>query len=79
MEAVLSLQTKMKKTRELELEKTILNKVEQVINSINVAKHVDQLILTLHSLASLLFPLDSRAFSGTLSPSQYYPSFLFCC
>ncbi|KAK1359625.1 telomere length regulation protein TEL2-like [Heracleum sosnowskyi] len=57
-------ETKMKKKRQVE--KTVLDKVEQVINSINVAKHVDQLILSLHSLASLLFPLDSRAFSGSI-------------
>lgn len=53
-----------KKKKKTEIEKIMLNKVEEVINSINVAKHVDQLILSLHSLASLLFPLDSRAFSG---------------
>ncbi|XP_017258407.1 uncharacterized protein LOC108227646 isoform X1 [Daucus carota subsp. sativus] len=53
-------------TKKKQLEKTLLNKVEQVISSINAAKHVDDVILSLHSLASLLFPLDSRAFSGSI-------------
>lgn len=52
------------KRRRRELEPTVLHKVGDVISAINEAKHVDQLICALHSLAVRLFPLDSSAFSG---------------
>lgn len=50
--------------RRREMESIIMDKVGRVIGSINEAKHVDQVIFSLHSLAILVFPLDSRAFSG---------------
>ncbi|KAA8542173.1 hypothetical protein F0562_023325 [Nyssa sinensis] len=53
-----------------EPETTILQKVSDAIASINDAKHVDQVICALHSLAVLLFPLDSHAFSGSVD-QQY--------
>lgn len=53
-----------------ELDTRIIDKVGQVIKSINEAKHVDQVICALHSLAVLLFPLDSRAFAGSID-KQY--------
>ncbi|XP_010663036.1 uncharacterized protein LOC100256409 isoform X2 [Vitis vinifera] len=58
------------KRRRRELEPTVLHKVGDVISAINEAKHVDQLICALHSLAVRLFPLDSSAFSGSID-EQY--------
>ncbi|XAR50293.1 hypothetical protein NMG60_11004579 [Bertholletia excelsa] len=52
------------KTRELETK--IAEKVGQVIAAVRDAKHVDQVICALHSLAVLLFPLDSHAIAGTI-------------
>ena len=52
------------KGRRTELEPTVLHKVGDVISAINEAKHVDQLICALHSLAVRLFPLYSSAISG---------------
>lgn len=52
------------KRRRRELEPTVLHKVGDVVCAINEAKHVDQIISALHSLAVRLFPLDSSAFSG---------------
>ncbi|XP_059657297.1 uncharacterized protein LOC132303870 [Cornus florida] len=52
--------------RSREVETTILEKVGDVIASINDVKHVDQVIVALHSLALLLFPLDSHSLSGSI-------------
>ncbi|KAL6997027.1 hypothetical protein U1Q18_007150 [Sarracenia purpurea var. burkii] len=55
------------KKRRRELEVTILEKVGDVITSIKDAKHVDQVICALHSLAVRLFStLQSQALSGQL-------------
>ncbi|XP_058102126.1 uncharacterized protein LOC131246227 [Magnolia sinica] len=48
------------------LEAEILAKVGEVISAIHDANHVDQVICALHSIALLLFPLDSSLFSGSL-------------
>lgn len=52
--------------RRRETENVLLEKVEQVISAVKAAKHVDQVICALHSLAVLLFPLDSALFSGSM-------------
>lgn len=52
--------------RRREIESRLLEKVEQVISAVKAAKHVDQVICALHSLAILLFPLDSSLFSGSM-------------
>ncbi|KAL5997290.1 hypothetical protein ACLOJK_008220 [Asimina triloba] len=48
------------------LEIDILAKVGEVISAVYEAQHVDQVICALHSLALLLFPIDTSLFSGTL-------------
>ncbi|GJX70702.1 telomere length regulation protein TEL2 homolog isoform X1 [Tanacetum coccineum] len=48
----------------------VVDYVGKVIVRINEAKNVDQVILALHSLAVRLFPLDSRAFLGSID-KQY--------
>nr|GEW71526.1 hypothetical protein [Tanacetum cinerariifolium] len=48
----------------------VLDYVGKVIVRINEAKNVDQVILALHSLAVRLFPLDFRAFLGSID-KQY--------
>ncbi|KAI3820688.1 hypothetical protein L1987_08236 [Smallanthus sonchifolius] len=48
----------------------VLEKVGEVIVSINEAKNVDQIICALYSLAVCLFPLDYRAFAGSID-KQY--------
>lgn len=50
--------------RRSEVEVQVLDKVGEVISEFNEAKHVDQVICALHSLAILLFPLDASLFSG---------------
>lgn len=50
--------------RRSEVEVEVLDKVGEVISEFNKAKHVDQVICALHSLAILLFPLDASLFSG---------------
>ncbi|KAL2465452.1 embryo defective [Abeliophyllum distichum] len=54
-----------KKSRELE--RKVLEKVEHTITSINVSKHVDEVITALYSLAACLFPLNPRSVSGSVS------------
>ncbi|KAK8943991.1 hypothetical protein KSP40_PGU018336 [Platanthera guangdongensis] len=49
---------------EVELETLILQKVEEVSSQIDSAKHVDQVICALHSLAVRLFPIDSSSICG---------------
>ncbi|CAN4117730.1 unnamed protein product [Withania somnifera] len=50
--------------------KEVLEKVGQVIGSIKDAKHVDQVICALHSLALHLFPLDAHSLAGSVN-EQY--------
>ncbi|XP_062029874.1 uncharacterized protein LOC133745771 [Rosa rugosa] len=52
--------------RRSEVEIKVLDKVGEVISELNKAKHADQVISALHSLAILLFPLDSSLFSGAI-------------
>ncbi|XP_070043661.1 uncharacterized protein [Nicotiana tomentosiformis] len=56
--------------RKREVDITVLEKVGQVTASIKDAKHVDQVICALHSLALLLFPLDSHSVAGSVN-EQY--------
>ncbi|KAI9173884.1 hypothetical protein LWI28_008063 [Acer negundo] len=56
--------------RRREVETRVLEKVGEVTTAIKSAKHVDQVICALHSLSSLLFPLDSSLLSGILD--QHY-------
>ncbi|KAK7282002.1 hypothetical protein RIF29_10458 [Crotalaria pallida] len=51
------------------LEVTIIGKVGEVISSIKNSKHVDQVICALHSIASLIFPLDPSLLSGSVDES----------
>ncbi|PKU67816.1 telomere length regulation protein TEL2 homolog [Dendrobium catenatum] len=55
---------------EVEVETLILQKVEEVSSSIDSAKHVDQVICALHSLAVLFFQIDSSIILGAIDP-QY--------
>lgn len=48
-----------------ELEDRVVNKVAEVISAIKNAKHVDHVISSLHSIATLLFPLDPNLLSGS--------------
>ncbi|PKA50062.1 putative protein phosphatase 2C 19 [Apostasia shenzhenica] len=52
------------------LEALVLEKVDEVCSAIDSAKKVDQVICALHSLAVLLFPVDSSVISGTFSSSS---------
>ncbi|KAJ9163853.1 hypothetical protein P3X46_023481 [Hevea brasiliensis] len=54
------------KRRRREVGSRVLDKVGEVISAIKTAKHVDQVICSLHSLAVLLFPLDPSLISGSL-------------
>ncbi|KAL3818589.1 hypothetical protein ACJIZ3_004494 [Penstemon smallii] len=58
-----------------ELERTVLEKVRHVIASIDDAKHVDDIIVALHSLAVCLFPLHPDSISGSLD-EKYRDQFL---
>lgn len=49
-----------------ELETLALNKIREVIQAIEIAKHVDQVISSLYSVASLLFPLDNCLIAGSI-------------
>ncbi|XP_010545977.1 PREDICTED: telomere length regulation protein TEL2 homolog [Tarenaya hassleriana] len=53
--------------QERKLEKGVLDKVGEGISAISEAKHVDQVICALHSVAVLLFPVDPSLFSGSIS------------
>ncbi|KAM1739702.1 hypothetical protein ACFX11_015379 [Malus domestica] len=57
------------KTRS-EVEEKLLEKVGEAIATVKKAKHVDQVICALHSLAVLLFPLDASLLSGAID-EQY--------
>lgn len=56
------------KRRKRELETRVLEKVGEAITAIKNAKHVDQVIAALHSVAVLLFPIDSSLISGQSQP-----------
>lgn len=47
-----------------EVEAKVLDKVGEVISDVKKAKHVNEVICALHSLAILLFPLDASLISG---------------
>ncbi|KAL1301400.1 hypothetical protein HN51_046035 [Arachis hypogaea] len=49
-----------------ELEGAVIAKVKEVISAIMNAKHVDEVVCALHSIAALLFPLDSSLISGSI-------------
>ncbi|XP_057806839.1 uncharacterized protein LOC131021593 [Salvia miltiorrhiza] len=49
-----------------ELERRVLERVGHVISSIDHAKHVDQVIVALHSLAVCLFTLNPDSISGSV-------------
>ena len=50
-------------------EKAVLEKVGNVVASINGSKHVDQVISAVYSLAALLFPLETLSFIGEFTVS----------
>ncbi|KAK7350685.1 hypothetical protein VNO77_09557 [Canavalia gladiata] len=52
-----------------ELEGTVVSKVAEVISAIKNAKHVDQVICALHSMATLLFPSDPSLLSDCMDES----------
>ncbi|XP_023882756.2 uncharacterized protein LOC111995092 isoform X1 [Quercus suber] len=52
--------------RKREMENKLIEKVSEVISAIKSAKHVDEVVCALHSLALLLFPLDSSLLSGSV-------------
>lgn len=54
----------MEKEVESSRKREVLENVGQVIASIKDAKHVDQVICALHSLALRLFPLDFHSLAG---------------
>lgn len=64
-----------------ELEARVVSKVAEVISAIKNAKHVDHVISSLHSIATLLFPLDPNLLSGSrfFNPrtQQFHFIFLF--
>ncbi|XP_047341231.1 telomere length regulation protein TEL2 homolog [Impatiens glandulifera] len=59
-----------KNKKRKEKESVVLDKVAQSVASIYEAKHVDTVICALHSLAVLLFPVDSLCVSDTVG-KQY--------
>ncbi|KAL9225128.1 hypothetical protein vseg_001086 [Gypsophila vaccaria] len=50
-----------------EVEKQLLQKITNTITSINSAQTFDDVVSSLHSLASLLFPINSTSLSGVIS------------
>lgn len=61
--------------RRKELEAKVLEKVAEVISAIKNAKHVDQVISALHSVAVLLFPVDASIIAGQ---SRLFSLQFFC-
>ncbi|KAI3831569.1 hypothetical protein MKX03_029527 [Papaver bracteatum] len=55
-----------KTERRRKAETEILEKVRVTISSINESKHVDEVIVALHSIAVLLFPIDSSLLAGSI-------------
>ncbi|KAK9673020.1 hypothetical protein RND81_12G140500 [Saponaria officinalis] len=58
------------KKKKSEVEKQVLEKVSNTISSINSAQSFNDVVLSLHSLASLLFSINSSSLSGVIS-EQY--------
>lgn len=55
------------------LETLVLEKVGEVSSAIDAAKHVDEVIFALYSLAVRIFPVDSSALCGSISdPSRLF-------
>jgi telomere length regulation protein len=52
--------------QERTLENNLLHKVGEAVSAISDAKHVDQVISAIHSVAVLLFPVDPSLFSGSI-------------
>ncbi|THU46163.1 hypothetical protein C4D60_Mb09t02060 [Musa balbisiana] len=52
------------------LETLVLEKVGEVSSAIDAAKHVDEVICALYSLAVRIFPVDSSALCDTIDPAQ---------
>ncbi|KAF7834703.1 telomere length regulation protein TEL2-like protein isoform X1 [Senna tora] len=52
-----------------ELEAAMVDKIGEVISAIKSAKHVDQVICALHSIAALLFPIEPSLLSGVIDES----------
>ncbi|KAL3025371.1 hypothetical protein AAZX31_04G175400 [Glycine max] len=52
-----------------ELEGEVVSRVAEVISAIKNAKHVDQVICALHSLATILFPFDPSLLSDSIDQS----------
>ncbi|XVF54627.1 hypothetical protein PTKIN_Ptkin05aG0196600 [Pterospermum kingtungense] len=52
--------------RKRQVEKRVIEKVGEVISEIERAKHAEQVICALHSLAVLLFPIDFSLLSGSI-------------
>ncbi|XP_021762025.1 telomere length regulation protein TEL2 homolog [Chenopodium quinoa] len=48
-------------------ETQLLEKISAAISAITTAKYVDDVILTLHSVAILIFPVDTSSLSGVIS------------
>ncbi|KAK2390956.1 hypothetical protein P8452_28149 [Trifolium repens] len=51
------------------MEDAVFSKVAHVISAIKNANHVDQVITSLHSIATLLFPLNPNLLSGSIDES----------
>ncbi|KAK9673039.1 hypothetical protein RND81_12G142000 [Saponaria officinalis] len=58
------------KKKKSEVEKQVIEKVSNTISSINSAQSFNDVVLSLHSLASLLFSINSSSLSGVIS-EQY--------
>ncbi|XP_074320411.1 uncharacterized protein LOC141657166 [Silene latifolia] len=58
------------KKKKSEMEPQLLEKVSDTISAINSAQCVDDVVLSLYSLASLLFPIDTSSLSEVIS-DQY--------
>lgn len=54
-------------TKNSEVETQLLEKVSATLSAITTAKHVDDVILALHSVAFLIFPIDTSSLSGVIS------------
>lgn len=55
-----------------ELENLALQKVVDVSSAIDAARQVDEVICALHSLAALIFSVDSSLVSGLIPSSEPY-------
>jgi len=65
-----------KSKRKSEVETQLLAKVSDTISAINSAKNVDDVVLALYSLASLIFPIDTSSLSGI--PNMKKRPFFLC-